>query len=167
MIRQVIVVAAAVFLFQSGWACAAESPSRPASKQDLVGNWAMVSVRPTHDKSDPTFFPNQRFRFNPDASMKFITSEKPLTQEWLTKFEQQDPDIDFTVDEKGLLTLTWGKIAHSERAIAAYVQKDIPAELANKMPESARGGLPKKGDVTLSFLNSKGKIAYQKVLRRV
>src|SRR5262245_42324996 len=68
---------------------AKERASRPAVKADLVGTWDMVSVQPVHDKKDPVFYPYQRFVFNPDASMKFMVSDKPFTKDWLDKFKKQ------------------------------------------------------------------------------
>lgn len=146
---------------------AEEKASRQAVKADLVGTWEMVSVRPIHDASDPVFYPYQRYVFNADASMKYMVSEKPFTKEWLDKFVKQPREIDFRVDEKGILYLIWQSKPHQEMAICALVLKDVPQEVLAKVPVDKRKGLPKKGDLTLSFLNSQGKIAYQKVLTRV
>ncbi len=146
---------------------AGEAVSRPAIKKDLVGTWEMVSVRPVHEPNDPVFFPYQRFVFNSDASMKYMVSEKPFTKEWLDKFIKQPREIDFRVDNKGVLTMIWQSRPHQETAICTFVLKDVPAEVLAKVPIDKRKGLPKKGDLTFSFLNSQGKIAYQKVLTRV
>ncbi len=148
-------------------AFAGEKASRPCKKEDLVGVWEMVSVKPVHDKADAVFFPYQKFVFRQDASMKFMSSEKPFTKEWLDKFQKQPTEIDFTLDDKGLLTLTWQARPHSEFAICAYVLNEVPPEVLAKIPLSGREHLPKKGNVTLSFLNNQGKIAYQKILRKV
>jgi hypothetical protein len=43
----------------------------------------------------------------------------------------------------------------------------VPPDRLEKIPPERRKGLPKKGDVTLSFIDAHGQIAYQKVLRRV
>lgn len=144
-----------------------EKMSRPASKADLVGTWEMASVQPVHDKNDPVFFPYQRFMFGANSSMKFISSEKPFTKEWLNKFKKQPAEIDFTVNEKGVLTLSWQKVSHAENILCSYVLKEVPAEVLSKLPAERRKGLPKKGDLTLSFLNSSGRIAYQKVLSKI
>ncbi len=141
--------------------------SRPAVKKDLVGTWEMVSVRPMHEPGDPVFYPYQRFVFNSDASMKYMVSQKPFTKEWLDKFVKQPREIDFRVDEKGVLWMIWQNKPHQEMAICAFVLKDVPADVLAKVPVDIRKGLPKKGDLTLSFLNRQGKIAYQKVLTRV
>ena len=141
--------------------------SRPATKEDLVGAWELVSVRPVYDKTDPVFYPYQRFVFNKDSSMKFMVSEKPFTQDWLTKFTKQMPEIDYTISDKGLLTLSWQTRPHNESVVCAYVLKDVPADLAAKVPAPQRSRLPKKGNLTLSYLNNSGKIAYQKILTRI
>ncbi len=161
------VIGAMVVACLSGSAQATESASRPATKADLVGQWKLVSVRPVHDKNDPTFFPHQRFQFFGNASMKFISSENPLTKEWQEKFNKQPAEIDYTISDKGLLTLTWSKLSHSENALCTYVLKDVPADVLAKVPESRRKELPKAGNLTLSFLNTKGRIAYQKVLEKI
>ena len=141
--------------------------SRPAKKEDLVGSWDMVAVKPVYDKNDPVFYPYQRFVFGKDSSMKFMASEKPFTKQWLDKFAKQPPEIDFTLNEKGFLTLTWQTRPHNETAVCAYVLKDVPPEVLIKIPASERAHLPRKGNVTLSFLNSNGKIAYRKILTRL
>ena len=143
-----------------------ENASRPATKEDLVGTWDMASVSPVLDSSDPVFYPYQRFVFNPDSSMKYMVSEKPFTRDWLQKFSKQVPEIDYTLNARGLLMLTWQTRPHNESAVCAYVLKDVPPELAAKVSQSQRAHLPKKGNVTLSYLNSGGKITYQKILTR-
>ena len=148
------------------WA-AEEKPSRPATKKDLLGTWEIKSVRLVRDKKDPAFYPYQRYVFNADSSMKFMTSEKPFTKEWLDKFQKQQPKIDYSVNEKGVLTLTWQKPVRSESALCAYVLKDVSPELIAKLSAPDRKDLPRKGDLTLSFLNSRGRIAYQKVLVKI
>ena len=150
----------------AAWA-ADEKVSRPAKKEDLVGTWDMVTVKPEHDKSDPVFYAHQRFVFGKDSSMKFITSEDPFTKEWLDKFAKQPPEIDFSLSDRGLLTLTWQTRPHNETAVCAYVLKDVPPDVLTRIPLVERAHLPRKGNVTLSFLNSEGKIAYQKILTRV
>ena len=142
-----------------------EKASRACTKSDLVGSWDMVSVNPVFDKKDAVFFPYQRFIFSPDSSMKFMASEQPFTKEWLDKFGKQPREIDYSLNDKGLLTLTWQTRPHSEVALCAYVLKDVPPEVLAKIPSFERGSLPKKGYVTLSFLNSDGKISYRKILR--
>ena len=99
--------------------------------------------------------------------MKSMVSEEPFTQEWLDKFEKQPREIDYSLDPKGLLTLTWQTRVHSEVAVCAVVLKDVPADVLAKMPEAERGTLPKKGNLALSFLNSQGKIAYRKILTKI
>ncbi len=154
-------------MFISCSALAAEKASRPCTKDDLVGSWDMVLVKPVYDKKDPVFFPYQRLEFKKDSSMKFISSEQPFTKEWLDKFEKQSPEIDYSLSEKGLLTLTWQTRPHSEVAVCAYVLSDVPAEVLAKVPASEREHMPRKGNVTLSYLNNEGKIAYQKILKKV
>ena len=167
MRRKGLFVCAALLLFSN--IALAENPknSRPATKKDLIGTWEMTAVRPVLDKNDPVFFPYQRFVFNENSSMKFISADKPFTKEWLDKFKAQAPEIDYTLNEKGALTLTWHARPHSENILCAYVLRDVPPEVAAKIPQAQRGHLPKKGNVTLSFLNSSGKIAYQKTLTRI
>ncbi len=144
-----------------------QKASRACAKQDLIGIWEMVSVKPIHDKQDPVFFPYQKFVFNKDSSMKFMASEKPFTKDWLDKFQKQPAEIDYSLNEKGVLTLTWHSRAHTELAVCAYVLSDVPPEILAKIPPSERGHLPKKSNATLSYLNGNGKIAYQKILKKV
>jgi hypothetical protein len=144
-----------------------ERASRSALKSDLVGSWEMVSVQPIRDKSDPVFFPHQRFVFNPNSSMKFMSSDRPFSKEWLDKFQTQDAEIDYSLNEKGVLTLSWQKKPYTESALCSYVLKDVPAEVLLKLPPERQKGLPRKGNVTLSYLDKSGRIAYQKVLFKI
>ena len=143
-----------------------EKASRPAKKEDLAGVWDMVAVKPVLDKTDAVFYPFQRFVFNKDSSMKFMVSEKPFTKEWLDKFQKQSSEIDYSLDARGLLTLTWQSRPHNEMAVCAYVLMDVPPNVLAKLPASERGRVPKKGNITLSYLNNQGKISYQKIFMR-
>lgn len=163
--RKSLCVLAGLLLF-AGTASAADKASRPATKADLVGTWDMVSVKPVYDKTDPVFFPYQRFNFGADSSMKTMTSEKPFTKEWLDKFERQPAEIDYSLSNRGLLALTWQSRPHNEQAICAYVLSDVPADILAKIPADERVHLPKKGNLTLSYLSNEGKIAYQKILKK-
>jgi hypothetical protein len=143
------------------------SVSRPATKADLVGVWDLINVRPIHDKKDPAFFPNQRYEFKQDSSMKFMVSQQAFNKEWLDKFAKQPNEINYSVSAKGLLTFTWSNKPFSESAIAAVVVQDMPKEVLDKMPAVEKDRLPKKGNLVLSFMNKSGKIAYQKVLAKI
>ena len=145
---------------------APEKISRAATKADLVGTWEMVSVRPVADKNDPTYFPYQRFAFQPDSSMKVMVADKPFTKEWADKFKKTPASIDYSLNEKGILTLSWQQRPHSEQAVCGYVMRDIPSEMTAKLTLEQRKQLPKKGNITLGFLSG-GKIAYQKVLTKI
>src|SRR5262245_59572626 len=117
-IRRTLLSFALIISFVSASSAqAADKVSRAAIKKDLVGIWEMVSVSPVYDKNDPVFFRYQRFVFNPDSSMKFMASEKPFTQTWLYKFKKQPAEIDYSLDEKGIITLMWQKQPHRENAI--------------------------------------------------
>ena len=144
---------------------AAEKVSRPCTKADLVGVWNMKSVQPPQNPGDPIFYKHQRFVFSEDSSMKFMTSEKSFTQEWLDKFEQQPREIDYSVDPKGLVTLTWQNKPYHETALCAYVMQEVPPEVVSKIPEADRSVIPQKGNISLSFLAG-GKIAYRKILEK-
>lgn len=141
--------------------------SQPATKANLVGAWDLVSVKPVHDKKDPAFYSYQRYVFNSDSSMRFMVSDVPFTKEWIDKFKKQPNEINYTVSEKGILTLTWNNKPFTESAIAAYVVQDMPKDVIEKLPASEKAKLPRKGNIVLSFLNKSGKIAYQKVFSKV
>ena len=163
-------IAVLFFIFSSVLTAAyaeKEKASRPCKKEDLVGTWDMVLVKPVFDKNDAVFYPYQRFEFSSNSSMKSMSSEKTFTQEWLDKFRKQAPEVDFSLSDRSVLTMTWNARPHSESAICAYVMKDVPPEALAKIPENEHGSLPRKGNVTLSFLDSGGKIAYRKILSRV
>ena len=157
-----------IFLLMSSTAGAeTEKASRPATKTDLIGTWDMASVKPVLDKKDPVFFPYQRFVFGADSSMKSMVSEEPFTEEWLDKFNKQSREIDYSLSDKGMLTMTWQNRPHSEAAVCAFVLKDVPADVLSKMLPSERRSFPKKGNVALSFLNHEGKIVYRKILIKI
>lgn len=141
--------------------------SKPCTKAELVGVWEMVSVMPAVSKKDPVFYPHQRFVFNGDSSMKVMTSEKPFDAKVLAAFKSQPTEIDYSLDAKGILTMSWSRRPHTELAICAYVLQDVPPDMLKKIPTEKRAGIPKKGNVTLSFVGRNGKIVYQKVLKKI
>ena len=141
-------------------------PSRPCTKAELVGNWDMVSVIPVLNKEDPAFYPYQKFAFNRDSSMKVMTSDKPFDAKALAAFKSQPSGINYSLDPKGILTMTWSARPHTEYAICAYILQEVPPEILKKIPAERRAGVPKKGNVTLSFIGRDGKIAFQKVLKK-
>ncbi len=158
-------------LFSAASAGAADAPpqrpSKACTKAELVGTWDMVSVMPILNKQDPTFFPYQKFMFKSDSSLKVMTSQKPFDAKALAAFKAQPAEIDYSLDPKGTLTMTWSTRPHTEYAICAYVLQDVPPEMLKKIPAEKRAGVPKKGNVTLSFIGRGGKIAFQKVLKKV
>ncbi|GEM_PF-6681115 len=157
-------------LFSAASAQAAEilqqKVSKPCTKAELIGTWDMVSVMPVLNKQDPTFYPYQKFAFNRNSSMKVMTSEKPFDAKALAAFKSQPTEIDYSLDPKGILTMTWSTRPHTEYAICAYVLQEVPSEILKKIPVERRAGVPKKGNVTLSFIGRDGKIAFQKVLKK-
>ena len=163
--RKSLCICACLLLWGSA-SFAADKASRPAAKADLIGVWDMVSVKPVYDKTDPVFFPYQRLVFNSNSSMKTMSSEKPFTKEWLDKFQKQPAEVDYSLSDKGLLTLTWQSRPHNEQAICAYVLSDVPPQVLAKIPAAERAHLPKKGNITLSYISNEGKIAYQKIFKK-
>ena len=99
--------------------------------------------------------------------MKWMVSEQPFTKAWLDKFAVQQPAIDYSLSEKGVLVLTWQQKPHTEAALCSYVLKEVSPETLAKIPKEQRAYLPKKGNVTLSYLDGSGKIAYQKILTKI
>ena len=95
-----------------------------------------------------------------------MSSEKPFAREWLDKFQKQTPEIDYSLDAKGILTMSWQKQLNSETSLCSFVLKDVPPEVLSKLSLARRKGLPKAGNLTLSFLGMDGRIAYQKVLSK-
>ena len=65
------------------------------------------------------------------------------------------------------MTLTWNSRPHSEMAIAAYVLSDVPPNIVVKIPPGERGHLPKKGNITLSYLDAEGKVSYGKIFKQI
>ncbi len=160
-----------LLLFSAAGAGAADAPPqkpiKACTKAELIGTWDVVSVMPVLNKQDPTFYPYQKFMFKGDSSMKVMTSEKPFDAKALAAFKSQPSGIDYSLDPKGILTMTWSTRPHTEYAICAYVLQEVPLELLKKIPAERRAGVPKKGNVTLSFVGRNGKIAFQKVLKKV
>ena len=165
---RIFILGLVLFLAASAQAAEAPSPkaSKPCTKAELIGAWDMVSVTPVLDNQDPTFYPYQKFAFNRDSSMKVMTSNKPFDAKALAAFKSQPSEINYSLDPKGILTMTWSTRPHTEYAICAYVLQEVPPEILKKIPAERRAGIPRKGNVTLSFIGRDGKIAFQKVLKK-
>jgi hypothetical protein len=161
-------MAAFLILLLASQAQAAENQKmiRPATRQDLVGTWDVVAVRPVKDPKDPAFFPHQRYLFKSDSSMKFMASPVPFDAESEKKFLKEPTSIDYTINEKGVLTLSWQARPYTEAMIAGVVIQEPPTEALSRLSAEQRRVLPQKGDLTFSYM-SDGKPAFQKVLKKI
>ena len=83
--RRVVLALAVLAGFGTGLAVAQEAKDvlRPCAPADLVGTWEVIRfavVAPARvDRSDPYFYPYQRYVFSANATMRHLTSKTRIT----------------------------------------------------------------------------------------
>ena len=165
------------FAFLSGAVFAAPPPA-PAQKtgrtclvSDLVGTWELkgFNSKTKVDPKNPSTWMYQRFLFDKKGNVKEMTSREPIegNKAAVRKFENALSTSKYGLDERGILSVTKLELPYPEKCLCIYVMKDLPPETIAKVPEAKRAGLPRKGDVLLTYFGRDGKPHLSKNLRRV
>jgi len=136
---------------------------RPCLRGDLIGTWAVIrfgtapSVRV--DPADPYFHPHQRYVFDADASMRHLTSTRPVTREDHRAMLAAPSTTTWAVDDRGRL-ITQKKDA-SERDV------DVCQVLVAKVvdPRSQIPALP--GDLLLTHYDDNAMPVARRLLRKL
>ncbi len=144
---------------------------RACVMSDLVGTWEMKSLNSkikTNPK-DPFAWPYQRFIFDKKGDVKEMTAQIPIegNRAAIQKFENSLSLSRYSLDERGVLSITKLELHYPERCLCAYVTRDLPPEALAKIPEAKKAKLPKKGDILLTYFGKDGKPTLSKILRKI
>jgi len=138
---------------------------------DLVGTWEMKSLNSkikTNPK-DPFTWPYQRVIFDKKGDVKEMTSQKTIEGDRavIQKFENTLSTSKYSLDERGVLSITKLELTYPEKCLCAYVTKDLPPGVLAKIPEAKKAALPKRGDILLTYFGKDGKPYLSKSLRKL
>ena len=80
---------------------------RPCARGDLVGVWQVLRMGVVRtfpvDKSDPAYFPHQRYVFDASANLYYLTSTKMITPDEQRALLAATAPVTWAVDEEGRL----------------------------------------------------------------
>lgn len=150
---------------------AAQTPktSRPCLVSDLVGTWELkgINSKITLNPKDPFGWPYQRFVFTERGGVKEVVSSSPIGREALAKLANSLVTSKFSLDERGILSITKLELPYPERCLCSYATEDIPPELLMKVPKNKQATMPHKGDLVLTYLSKAGEPIVAKTLRKI
>jgi hypothetical protein len=141
------VVAAMLLLNASAYG--KDASARAITKDELIGTWEYVAP-PTGSA-----YPYQLLVFQQDGTMRRMQSTKPFNDLSMTLMKSAPATVVYTVNDKGILKMTWTDMGHTEEALATYLTKDMSA-----------GKGPKKGDLILTYYDARGEIAQADLFRK-
>ena len=165
----------AVFILLSGlssfsWA-SGQKGVRSCLSSDLIGTWELRSMNTKIkiDPNDPFGWPFQRFSFDHRGDVKEMMSTTPIegNKAAIQKFENAASTSKFSLDEKGILSVSKIESPLPERCACTVATKDVPAEMLAKLPSSKRTQVPHQGDLVLTYMNRSGQPVIIKSLRKL
>ena len=144
---------------------------RPCTMSDLIGTWEMknINAKIKIDPKDSFGWPYQRFAFDKKGDAKEMTSTTPIESNSavIKRFNNAVSLSKFTVNERGILSISKIESPNPEICMCSYATKDVPPEILEKIPDSKRVQIPHKGDIVLTYLNPKGQPVLMKSFRKI
>ena len=102
---------------------------RPCTTAELVGTWEVIrfGTAPSArvDRSDPYFYPHQRYVFSADATMHHLTSKTPMTPAAHRALLSKATPSTWAVDGKGRLLMQREGEARLETAACEVLTKEV------------------------------------------
>ncbi len=136
---------------------------RPCTTAELVGTWEVIrfGTAPSArvDRSDPYFYPHQRYVFSADATMHHLTSKTPMTPAAHRALLSKATPSTWAVDGKGRLLMQREGEARLETAACEVLTKEVID------PKSGVASPP--GDVLLTRSDRAHKPVMRRQLRRL
>ena len=144
---------------------------RPCRTSDLIGTWEMknISAKIKLDFKDSFGWPYQRYAFDRRGDVKEMTSTTPIESDKakVKKFDNAASTSKFTINERGILSISKIESPNPETCMCSYATKDVPEEILAKIPAAKRAQIPHKGDIVLTYVNSNSQPVLIKSFRRV
>lgn len=102
---------------------------RPCKAADLIGAWDVIrfGVVPTVriDRSDPAFYPHQRYVFGANATLRHLTSRTRITPAVHRALLGTAPSATWAVDGEGKLLVQWEGATRLETAACAVLTQEV------------------------------------------
>ena len=164
-----------LFIFLSGLSSFAwpsgQKGVRSCLTSDLMGTWELrnMNTKIKIDPNDPFGWPYQRFSFDRRGDVKEMMSTTPIegNKSAVKKFENAASTSKFSLDERGILSVSKIESPLTERCACNVATKDIPADLLAKLPASKRAQVPHQGDLVLTYMDRNGQPVIIKSLRKL
>lgn len=139
-----------------------EKKSQLPSSTEIVGTWEMVYQKNGNLilDNDIYIYPYQRFSFFSDGYVKNIGTTEPFDEKALRIWEVAPKTSKYRFTEKGVLLIE-GSAGDLTPIIISVITEDLEQSLRPDAPKL------KKGDLILSYLNSKNQVYLQRYLRKV
>lgn len=144
---------------------------RACLTSDLVGTWEMknISAKIKINPNDSFGWPYQRFVFDRRGDFKQMASTTPIEGDkpLIEKFNRAASISRFSLDERGILSITKLESREPERCMCGYATKEAPPEVLAKLPDSKKSQVPHQGDIVLTYMTRGGQPVVIKCLRRI
>ena len=136
---------------------------RPCTMAELVGTWEVIRFGAARsarvDRSDPYFYPHQRYVFSADATMRHLTSQTPMTPATHRALLSSATPSTWAVDGKGRLLMQREGEPRLETAACEVLTREVID------PKSGVASPP--GDVLLTHGDPADKPVMRRQLRRL
>ncbi len=137
--------------------------TRPCSPADLIGAWEVIRVGTAPgvriDRSDPAFYPFQRYVFATDATVRHLTSETKITNADHRALLAVAAPWTWAVDANGRLLLLREGQATLDRSACLVLVKEVVD------PRSRSRSRP--GDLLLTHIDTDDRPLYRRQLRKL
>ena len=163
--RRVVLALAVLAGFGTGLAVAQEAKDvlRPCAPADLVGTWEVIRfavVAPARvDRSDPYFYPYQRYVFSANATMRHLTSKTRITPALQRALLSRAVPTAWSVDGTGRLVVERQGEVGPEAAACEVLTREVID------PRSGVASPP--GDVLLTHKDDANRPMMRHQLRRL
>ena len=136
---------------------------RPCTRADLLGTWQVVRMGAarsvTVDRSDPEYYPHQRYVFATNAIVRYLAAQKAITPEDHRALAAAAAAATWAVDETGRLLTQPDGAPRQEVSTCAVLLGEVRSE--------GGGVTGEPGDVLLTRLDAEGRAVSRRQLRRL
>ena len=136
---------------------------RPCTRADLLGTWQVVRMGAaravTVDRSNPEYYPHQRYVFAANATLRYLAAQKAITPEDHRALAAASTAATWAVDETGRLLTQPDGAPRQEVSTCAVLLGAVRSE--------GGGVTGEPGDLLLTRLDAQGRAVSRRQLRRL
>jgi hypothetical protein len=137
--------------------------TRPCRAADLLGAWEVIRLGTAAgvrvDRSDPAFYPHQRYVFYKNATLRYLASQTRITAESQRALLATAAVGTWAVDDGGRLLVLHEGEARLDRSACLVLVKEV------QDPKNRARSLA--GDVLLTTYDAAGQSALRRQLRKL